>query len=175
MTSARAFLRSLLRTYDDAGTVLEHLNDYLVADIRTDHFMTLFLGILTLQTGELVYSSAGHDRPLLLRAGSEDCEELDSTSLPLGMVEGMDYPVAAVSPLKPGDVLMLTTDGLWEAPDAEGQAFSRERMAQSLVQSRTQAAASIITTLADRVDLFRGAAHQEDDLTASVIKRTADD
>ena len=80
--------------------------------------------------GRGVYASSGHP-PMLLRRASGELEPLAATGMPIGLVPGRTYEQAGLR-LEPGDSLCLFTDGLFEAPDPEGEEFGRRRLAEAV-------------------------------------------
>lgn len=172
MATARAFLRALGLTEHDPAKVLFSLNNLLARDLDSGRFVTLLYGILDPETRTLVYSSAGHDSPTLYRASSDDFVELDSTGLPLGIMADMDFPNADPIRLGPGDILALTTDGVWEAPNAAGEAFGRERMKEAMRGARGRDAQAVVTGVHDALMGFLGEVKPKDDVTLVVVKPT---
>ena len=106
--------------------MLSELNERLCDGNDTNIFVTLFCGVLDIDTGLLIYSNGGHCPPLLLRKGG--C----SAPLPLprgpliGVFEGMTFLALSVT-LNPGDVLFCYTDGVTEAQTVGGEEFTEER------------------------------------------------
>lgn len=170
MATSRAFLRALGLTEQDPAKVLFSLNNLLARDLDAGRFVTLLYGILDPGTRTLVYSSAGHDSPTLYRAATDDFVELDSTGLPLGIMADMDFPNADPIPLGPGDILALTTDGVWEAPNAEGEAFGRDRMQLAMRGAKGRDSQAVVGGVHDALMGFLGAMKPKDDVTLVVVK-----
>jgi sigma-B regulation protein RsbU (phosphoserine phosphatase) len=108
---------------------------------------------------------------LLLRAGSDELTELDSTDPPLGIVPTLDpgAPPPELS-LVPGDILMVATDGLVEARRADGELFGVSRTAEVMRANRAAPARSIAEALVAAEAGFRADEPQKDDLTLVVVK-----
>ena len=157
MANARSALRALLRVDDNPGTVLERLNDALVEDMLDDHFMTMFVGVLDLNTRLLRYAIAGHERPLLLRNSSDEFVRLEAKGMPLGIRAGVKYPEGRAERLRNGDVLACITDGIWEATNADGEEFGYERLQAVLLRNRRAAAAELSEAVRKEVQEFAGA------------------
>lgn len=171
MASARSFLRALSRQTGDPSQILPTLNDLVSRDMEAERFITLFYGALNLGTGAMAYSSAGHDPPLLFRAGTERVEELESTGLPLGIMEGASFDLVPVPPMKPGDVLLLSTDGVWEAMDGQERPYGRERLVERVRGWVGKSAQEIVDLIHADVLAFCGSAPQRDDFTLVIVKR----
>lgn len=169
MAMGRAFLRALLRQSRDLASVMYEMNNLIEADTPTGQFMTLFIGMLDLETGRLSYVSAGHDPALLQRARTGEVLETESTGLPLGMFESQQYRVAELT-LEPGDLLLLSTDGIAEATNLQGQFFGRSRLKHALQEVRELSADEILAQLESRVLSFTGPKALTDDLSLVVAR-----
>lgn len=130
MAIANATLKTALDIDPSPERVVSLLNRTIwrIGTKRT--FMSIFYAVLTPETGEMEYACAGHPFPLVRRADGR-IEELGCGGLPLGMREMLPVNAATVQ-LHPGDLLVFYTDGLAEAVDAHGHAFSYERIAALL-------------------------------------------
>jgi sigma-B regulation protein RsbU (phosphoserine phosphatase) len=130
MAIANATLKTALDLDPSPERVVALLNRTIwrIGTKRT--FMSIFYAVLTPETGEMEYACAGHPFPLVRRADGR-IEELGCGGLPLGIRETLPVNAATVQ-LHPGDLLVFYTDGLAEAVDAHGHAFSYERIAALL-------------------------------------------
>ncbi len=171
MASARSFLRALSRQTSNPAAVLPVLNDLVSRDMEAERFITLFYGALDTATGGMKYSSAGHDAPLLLRPASDRCDELDSTGVPLGIIPGADFPAVEVPPMDKGDVLVLSTDGVWEAMNAANESYGRDRLRAILDATRRNGAQAMVDAVYEDVLRFCDGAAQRDDFTLVIVKR----
>src|SRR5262249_5464583 len=124
MSEVRAYLRALVLTHDDLSDILTLANALLVKDMD-DTFVTLFFACLDPQTRSLVYAGAGHEGVLLHATGRR--ERLRSTSLPLGFEKDLVVASAPALVLEPGDVVVLLSDGVTEAPSQRGDRFGIDR------------------------------------------------
>ncbi len=135
-----------------------------------ERFVSLFFGVLDLNTGRLRYVNCGHTPPLLLKADGE-VEELFSGGIVLGALRAPAYREREVA-LAAGDVLGLCTDGVTSARNKSGEEFGSDRMAAVLRLQRAEPAQAIADGVLDAVAEF--AAHSDDDISALVLKRLAD-
>jgi serine phosphatase RsbU (regulator of sigma subunit)/HAMP domain-containing protein len=130
--SARA--RYLLEAFAGEGrepdAVLARLNRVLAVD-GEGKYMSLFYGVLDPRGGRLVFANAGHHPPLLLRAGSPAPTPLEVPGLLLGVDAGTSYETAEVD-VRPGDLLLLFTDGVTEARNRDGKQFGEQGIAAVL-------------------------------------------
>lgn len=169
MAMGRAFLRALLRQNRDLASVMYEMNNLIEADTPTGQFMTLFVGVLEPDTGRLRYASAGHDPALLYRARTDEVSETKSTGLPLGMFEKQDYEVSELA-IEPGDLLMLSTDGIAEASDLHGSFYGRERVKQDLRELHGLSSAEVVGRVEERVLDFTRPKALTDDLSLIVAQ-----
>jgi serine phosphatase RsbU (regulator of sigma subunit) len=172
-TTVRALLRALVQSIDDLGQLLGRLNNLAEADFADDQFMTLFFGIYDIHTRVLTYASAGHRPPLLIYRHIPDrFEELTSTGIPLGIFAGVPYHQCVTQPLEVGDLMLLLTDGVDEAPAGTGERFGMERLLR-IIRSHHQAdPAHLIAIIAAAVRAFSGAVSQTDDITLLCLRVT---
>jgi len=169
MAMARAFLRALLSQSQDLASVMYKLNNLIEADTPTGQFMTLFVGILEPKRERLRFVSAGHDPALLYRVRNDEIIETHSTGLPLGMFEHQHYQVLELG-IEPGDLLLLSTDGIAEATDIHGNFYGRERLKQDLRELRRLSADEIVTAIEQRVLEFTRPKAITDDLSLIVTR-----
>jgi sigma-B regulation protein RsbU (phosphoserine phosphatase) len=175
-TTARSALRALLhqRGPDELNLadVLTQLNELAESDFNDDKFITLFIGVYDARHGRLQYASAGHNPPmLLLRQRSRRIERLDATGLPLGMFTGMPYETIELRDLEAGDLMLVMTDGVNEASDAEGHQFGLARVEALMMDGAPEEAPRAVidrinTALAD----FTGPRPREDDITMVCLR-----
>lgn len=174
MASGRANLRALLTVKSDLKEVVERLNDLLGQDMDEDKFMTLFLGCLDHSRHRITYVNAGHDQPVFYSPSRERLQELDSTGTPLGMFTGWEYDLGEELDMQPGDLLVLSTDGVWEARNSERELFGKERLCEILRARATDPVADIVSAIVASVEQHLGDTAAQDDLTLAVLRRTSD-
>ncbi len=167
MASVRSALRIYARFTYDVDRILYELNRHVCRDTKVGEFVTAFYGVVTPDGRRLTYSNAGHDPPMLLRGGS--IQRLAAG----GMVLGVDCVATferAVVDLKPGDILLLYTDGAVEALNFSDERFGRDRLEQSLLKYADQPAQLIAQNILWDIRRFRGLADRTDDVTLVVLK-----
>jgi sigma-B regulation protein RsbU (phosphoserine phosphatase) len=170
MATARALLRAFLLSETELARVFSDLNNSLERDMGTGKFMTLFYAELDLKERTLSYVKAGHNDPVIYRPGSDSFEELEAPGMALGFVRDYTYEVAGPVQLEPGDVLLLYTDGIPEARNAEKEQFEMERMMEIVRAKRTRPAREIVESIMRGVADFLGETPYDDDLTLIVTK-----
>ncbi len=152
------------------AAVLGALNRYFYQGTGTEGmFMTLFLAAIDLSSFQLCWASAGQGPVYVYHPQEQYFEELDTTGTPLGVLPDDDYQ-AKTKQLSGGDILLIGTDGLWEARNQEGEMFSVERFRQLLATWHHKTAAEICSQMLARVKKFTGQKAQEDDMSLMIIK-----
>lgn len=169
MAMTRSFFRSFTSYMDNPAKIVMQMNDSLSGEGNDQSmFVTLFLGVLNLTTGELHYCNAGHNSPLVI--GHRSLVNLDcKANLPLGVIGGFAYQEQAAK-LEIGDTLFLYTDGLTEAENTRHEQFGEERMGELLAAHGEQSPQELIETMHQAVAKFVGNAEQSDDLTLFAIR-----
>ena len=168
MSETRACLRTLALGLGDVGEILSRANQMLSADTHDFHFVTLALAKLDPARCEVVYGSAGQ-RSYLLHP-DRSVTVLDSTGLPLGVEAEARMPAAPPILLRPGDVLLLLTDGVAEAESAARQRFGVGRALEVVQANRDQPAAQVIAALRRELDEFCANQPIQDDVTIVIVK-----
>jgi len=150
------------------GDVMTQVNAELARDNDSAMFVTAFLACLDPASGELRYSNAGHNPPLLRHAAG--LERLATRHGPvLGALEGVTYG-ESVARLAPDDLLLLFTDGVTEALDARDQLFSEARLQEVFRTGQFESAEHMATTVVSAVDAFAGSREQSDDITVMGLR-----
>lgn len=172
MASARAYLRMRCTMPGSLAQIVIDLNSHLCRDVGVSgRFITLFAARIHPQTGAFVWCNAGHDPPMLWNRGIRVIRELRGEHLPLGIDETEPY---GESPdmLQEGDALVLFTDGVWEARNAYGEGFGKERMKQIIDKDGGEAAQKLVDLLVEAHRQFTADMPREDDLTLLVVRKT---
>jgi phosphoserine phosphatase RsbU/P len=175
MAISRTLLKSTAQFLHDPQACITQLNDLLCVDNDQMMFVSAFYGLLNLKTGELVFVNAGHNPPVLLRANGGGPVYLPrSPSVVLAVMEAFDFPSQSLR-LAPGDTLVLYTDGITEATNAQGELLGDARLLSTLsrVDARADVASTIDGLLAD-VRAFEGGAPQADDITCVALHYRGD-
>lgn len=134
MASLQTSLRILMPENDGPAEVLRRLNHLFCHNIQLTKFVTLFLARFEPETYRLTYASAGHNPPLLFRqaaSGPDPSVWLMPTGPAIGLVEAFEIEEQTVT-LRPGDTLLLYTDGVTEAMNLQEEEFGMERLAAFL-------------------------------------------
>lgn len=176
-----ATARALLRGYSSVGNIPGGLagritlaNRLLCQDVRdSGRFMTLFFMELDQQRDIIHWVRAGHDPALLYNPVTQSFQELLGEGLLLGVVEDFEYAAFSQAVEIPGSIIIIGTDGIWEAMDDSGAQFGKERMLECIQQNAHKSATEIVQAVLDAVHAF--APTPQDDVTLVVIKKREDD
>lgn len=172
MSNVQATLRALASPEIDLAASAAKINEIIYANTDFNKYATFFYGVLDPRTHTLEYTNAGHNPPILLRAGGE-IEMLEAGGLPVGLMPGSAYE-QAVATLEPGDVLALYTDGVTEAESKAGEEYGPERLEALVREKAPEGASAILGTVVDDVSRFAVGMPQADDITAMMLKRRAE-
>ena len=172
MAASRTLVKSVAMSGVPAGDCLQRVNQLLASENDAMLFVSLFYGILHVHTGELAYCNAGHNPPyLLLHSGA-----VQALSAPRRLVLGIDadtpYSTESIF-LRPGDGLLLYTDGITEAFNGAGEVFAEARLEACLQQAHGVAPHEIIRRVVRAVRAFAAGTPQSDDLAMLAVRYLA--
>jgi len=149
--------------------VLTQVNRDLCLDNPSSMFVTLFLGILDVRTGEVEYCNGGHNPPYLLR-WEADAKPLESTGgVALGVLESAVYHSNKMI-LREGDSLFLYTDGVTEAMNSEEAFFTEKRLVVELGFLKGEGIRDIVCKVKEKIRSFSEGAPQADDITIMALR-----
>jgi serine phosphatase RsbU (regulator of sigma subunit) len=170
MAGVRAYLRGRVTQAGSAAEIISDVNRLVSADtIETSQFMTLFFLVVEAHTGQITWVRAGQDPALLYSPDKDRFEKLEGQGLPLGVEQSWQYQDYTRT-VRTGQILVLTTDGILEAHNKNGEMFGRDRIKEIIRRYANLGAEGIRLAIIDAVAAFRGEAHQEDDITLVVLK-----
>jgi serine phosphatase RsbU (regulator of sigma subunit) len=170
MSSLQARAQVLFESHEPFESQFCRLNCSIAGHCPSNSFITFFAAVLDPASGELVYGNAGHNPPLLIRIRG-DVESLGATGIPLGIAPHAAYQMKTCR-MKPGDVLVLFSDGVTEscAPGTEEE-FGEERLLASIHGKFDERAADLIQAINSELLSFTQGAPASDDITLAVVRR----
>ena len=174
MVMARCFLKSLVDYYGPSKPrdMLVHLNSILVDEVKPGMFMTMLLIGWDKATGDLLYSSAGHEHIIFYRAATKEVEARQSGGAALGISQSSEKMIEEnVLDLAVGDTAVLYTDGVTEAMDENEVEWEMENFLASVKKHGHLPAKEIVDGVLAEIAEHRGKAAQSDDITMVVVKR----
>ena len=151
-----------------AADAAGQINASLCADNENCRFITFWFGCLDLASGRLEYVNAGHNAPVLVRDGRVEFFP-ESDNMPFGISDDERF-ISKSTVLLPGDTLLLYTDGVTEAMDADGREFGTEPMMQAAESVSDGSASGVIGKVLERVRQHASGAAQSDDITMLCVK-----
>jgi sigma-B regulation protein RsbU (phosphoserine phosphatase) len=170
MALTRSIVRASVGNVSSPGEGIAHANRLICADSTGGMFVTLFYARLSPATGDLTYVNAGHNPPLLYRAGIHRISLLSRTGMALGAVEDTPFEQRTLH-LEPNDLIVLYTDGVTDATDISLQAFEMDRLQQIVLDNCHAPAGEIVAALEQAVNDFAGPTAPFDDIALVVLKR----
>jgi sigma-B regulation protein RsbU (phosphoserine phosphatase) len=171
MARTIGLLRILATSHTQPDKLLENLNDRLCIGNDTNIFVTLFCGLLNVESGKLLYSNGGHCAPILSIDGKTSQLAIPKGAL-IGAFAGISYSCMEYS-LNPGDLLFCYTDGVTEAQNQTGEEFSENRCLKILHQADLLSLPALLDTVRQEVTRFTGLELLDDDCTMLAIRRPA--
>jgi len=170
--NVQATLRSQAITDAGPSLCIKRSNRLLFQSTSSDKFVTLFYGVLDSAAHTLAYCNAGHEVPVLL-GGQGANQRLSTGGVVLSIVEDFPFEEESIA-IRPGDVLVVFSDGITEAENPAHQLFTEDRIPAIIETHRHAPAAEIIEHLTEAVRVYAAGTPQFDDMTIVVIKRNAD-
>jgi sigma-B regulation protein RsbU (phosphoserine phosphatase) len=178
MAICRTNLRQIAPRYASPARALVELNRVLGEDMHSGLFVTMLYAVIDTATNTVTFARAGHELPLIARqdqvSGVYTTEFVGSEGMPLGLVPDQMFSSIIADRIEafgPGDVCVLYTDGITEAPNEDLKEFSGARLADTVRLLRNRPAAEINNGVLDAVNRFAGSGAQRDDLTLVTVKR----
>lgn len=170
MAMAKGVLQAEVKHFPlDLVAVMNRMNRFFCRDTDDEMFMTLFLAVIDIHERLLRWCSAGQGPVYIYHPQEQRFEELASTGTPLGVLEETEFKCQTTN-LREDDILIVGTDGLWEARNPEGEMFTVERFRQFLATWQHKTAEEICTHLLARVKAFTARDNLEDDATLMIVK-----
>ena len=164
MMTAKTIIKDLAESGIPVNEIFTRANEKLCENNESGMFVTAWMGILDLTTGNLQFANAGHNPPVLKRANGEFEYLRTRAGFVLAGMEGVRYRIGELT-LSAGDRLFLYTDGVPEATNTENQLYGEDRLLSFMNQNATMEAVELLPTLKANIDEFVGAAPQFDDIT----------
>ncbi len=168
-----AITMTLIKTKATKGLspdkVLSRVNEDLSMDNPSMMFVTVFLGILNIRTGELEYSNGGHNPPYIFHKNG-DIEPLEMTNgMALGVVEDFSYQSKKFV-LQKGETIFLYTDGVTEAMNEKEELFSEERLKKDINALKDKPIQEVAADITEKVKAFSQGVPQTDDITMMILR-----
>ena len=174
MTTARALLRVHTEcTRINAAQRISQVNNLLVQDVHgTGQFMTLFYLEIIGHSNKLCWVRAGHDPAIVYSPEEDEFTELRGNGLPLGVLSRFEYEQSEIELTQEGTVILLGTDGIWEArKGGNGELYGKDRVRELIREHASESAEDIRNRLLDAVEAWQKNVPNADDVTLVVLKK----
>ncbi|MCP4268467.1 MAG: SpoIIE family protein phosphatase [Candidatus Brocadiaceae bacterium] len=164
MSMVITYIRSIAKVFDKPDLILDNVNREITRGNDSCTFVTVFLGILNIKTGELSYTNAGHNPPLKINVNN-GVTLLDDANCPaIGMDDDFSFSEKTIM-LKSLDMICICTDGVTEAFDEKEEMFSEERLIEEVYKHREYTAGELADEIFQKVQSFSEKMPQADDIT----------
>jgi sigma-B regulation protein RsbU (phosphoserine phosphatase) len=171
MATARAFMRQRSSRSGSMAEVVSDVNRQLTRDVEdTGRFMTLFYLMIDMAARNMSWVRAGHDPAVWYDPATDQFEELHGEGMALGVDESHQFRQYQKSGLAKGQILLLSTDGLWETQNPSGNMFGKNKIYDVIRKRHESSAREILDTIVTELESFRQSREPEDDITLVVIK-----
>ncbi|MCP4628049.1 MAG: SpoIIE family protein phosphatase [bacterium] len=171
MAAVRSSLRQRSSLPGGAANIISDVNRQLVHDVEdSGQFVTMFYLVIDPIKKHLQYVRAGHDPAIFYNPNTDTFEELGGTGMALGVDKNWNVKEYSKTALKNGQIIILCTDGIWEARNLQGEMFGKERIYNIIQKNSSLSADEIINIMIASLKSFQKGAHIEDDITMVVIK-----
>lgn len=171
MASARAFLRMRAAQPGAIEDIVMAMNKHLTRDMeKTGRFMTMFYLVIERSDNRLRWVRAGHDPALLYDPGTDQFIELTGPGIALGVNEEYIYQQQQIEQLLQGQILVLATDGIFEASNHDGEMFGKQRLKCILQRNYLKSSQAILDDIMLEHERFTYGVDRADDLTLVIVK-----
>ena len=169
MSATIVSLGILAEIDSDMELLAGRLHRQLFKSLAEEQFVTLFVGELDPETGTIRYVNAGHEPVLVVRAGG-NIDVLDSTTLPMAMIEEIPL-IASEASLAPGDLMVVFSDGIPEATTSGDTFLGLDSMKRALAEGRDDPLPEVRSSVIKLVEAFLAGGPASDDVTLVMLRR----
>ncbi len=174
MATARALIRQRCSAFGKIDQVVSDVNQQLAVDVKdSGRFMTLFYTEIERPNKIIRWVNAGHEPAMIFDPTTDTFSDLNSANnLALGVFEDTEFKEAQRE-VAPGQIIVIATDGIWEARNPEGEMFSKDRIHKIIRRNVSKTANDIQDAILGSLKRFQRDVKLEDDMTLVVIKITS--
>jgi len=169
MSSLQTALRTIAPDVDSPAEILERINRFYIHNINFTTFVTVFLARFDPDNRTLTYVNSGHNPPAIFRKDDTEVNWLTRTAPAIGLAETY-HPITETVTFANGDSLLLYTDGITEAVNANMEQFGQERLAELLIQNTELTASDLLQVVRQGVSVFSENVPMVDDVTMIALK-----
>ncbi len=166
MVVAKILIQNELQNHTSPEETLRKVNEKLCENNTAGMFVTCFISLINIKSGEFTYSNAGHNPPIIYKKNSNTCINIEKPrGLVLGGMNNIKYKQNHDT-LLPGDILLFYTDGVTEALNAKKELFSEQKLKNILINSKNKSnIKNLVTEIRSEIEIFSGAEARSDDIT----------
>ena len=164
MMVSRVLIKSGLQNGKSPAETLASVNNQLCESNEAEFFVTVWIAVLEISTGKGIAANAGHEHPVLRRAGGTYELQIYRHSLPVGVMRDVPFRQHAFQ-MNPGDSFFVYTDGVPEATNGAAELFGTERMLDALNREADAQPERILANVTQEINRFVDGAEQFDDIT----------
>jgi len=165
----RTFIKAIAAPGIAPGELLTKVNEGLCIGNESNMFVTIFCSILNTKTGEILYTNAGHNPPLIIRKGNDVTWLEGVRNIVAGAMENSVYRTEKLI-LQAGDRLFMYTDGVTEAMNEREEQFTSERLKKEVTDLYGRYIQEIVAEIMEKVISFAHGVPQSDDITMMVVE-----
>ncbi len=173
MMSTRTLLKGTAIGGSEPGDVLREVNDQLCDENEAAMFVTVLYAVYDPKTRELTYANGGHDSPLIIHADGSSTLLQPTKGIALGVMPGLTYDQQTIK-LQPGDSVVLYTDGVTEAMNADGEQYGLDDLRAMFARDAPTSSGNATMAIFDAVHRFAQDTPQSDDITCLTLRRGDD-
>jgi sigma-B regulation protein RsbU (phosphoserine phosphatase) len=171
MATVRSSLRQRIQLPGGIGRIISDVNRQLTSDVEdSGRFMTLFYSEIDSENRSIQWVRAGHDPAIFYDPQIDAFEELKGPGIALGVDERWKYAVNRKDDLKDNQIIVLCTDGVWEAHNASGDMFGKDALCDIIRRNPYLPASDIVEAVITALNEFQSGLEPEDDVTLVVVK-----
>jgi sigma-B regulation protein RsbU (phosphoserine phosphatase) len=171
MATVRASLRQRASLPGGIAEMISDVNYQLARDVAySGDFMTLFFLVIDTLRGRLEWVRAGHDPAMIYTPENDTFQELVGPGMALGVKADGCYEVDQLQGLSKGQIILLGTDGIWEAQNRKGSRMGKDPVYDVIREHAAESAPDILQAVFDCLETFQQGAKREDDITAVIVK-----
>ncbi len=171
VTQLRAMIRMAARLTWDIEHIAQHINEQITADLPEGRFITAWLAEIDRQSGCLSWFSAGQAPLFYYHAATADLVQYGADTIPFGILDYLDNIKLHRMEMAPGDLMVVVSDGIFEAFNDQEEQFSLERVRALIARNYDSSAQNLLQTIRYHTEQFMGNTPSRDDQTIIVIKK----
>jgi sigma-B regulation protein RsbU (phosphoserine phosphatase) len=173
MATVRSSLRQRSSFAGSAASIINDVNRQLVSDVEdSGQFVTMFYLSIDPTQRQLQWVRAGHDGAIFYDPDNDAFEELGGLGIALGVDENWGFTEYSKTGLRQGQIILLSTDGIWEARNRNGDMFGKQPVYDILRANSAKGAKQVLDVILDSLKTFQNGTRIEDDITLVVVKIT---